>query len=96
MLSINCKNCGATNKFEEDSIPSFCSYCGAALPNMLPFIEEAIKISQERQRHEMEIEKLNKHIKKEKTKNFSNTLELILVIIVIGFFFYIFYKIFSL
>ena len=95
MLSIKCKTCGATNTFKEDEIPSFCSFCGAALPNMLPFVEEAIKISQERERHKMEMEKLDKTLRKEKAKKRSNFYEMIITVAVMGVMFYLFYKMFS-
>lgn len=96
MLSIKCKNCSATNTFEEDSIPSFCSFCGAALPNMLPFVEEAIRINQERQRHQMEIEKIEKKIKKEKATRLSDIIAMIPLIILIIFAALFFYGIYSL
>lgn len=66
-LSVNCPKCGATNKFDQDNIPTFCSFCGSALPSMAPHVDEAIKISLERQRHQMRIEELRKETKARRT-----------------------------
>ena len=67
-LSVNCGKCGATNKFTAKNIPTFCSFCGAALPDMKKHADEAIKIALERQRHEMDMEKADKSIKVEELK----------------------------
>lgn len=67
-LSVNCAKCGAVNRFSKNSIPTFCSFCGATLPNMAPHVDEAIRIELERQRHEMNMEKEDKEIRKEKLK----------------------------
>ena len=74
-LSINCNKCGATNKFDENHIPTFCSFCGASLPDMKPYVQDAIKLSLERKRHEMHMETADKEIKKEKIRSFRDILD---------------------
>lgn len=95
-LSINCSKCGATNKFDQESIPTFCSFCGAALPNMLPYVEDAIKITLERQRHEMQMESADKDIKKEQIRSLGSKADIvryiaaaITLLAVIGFCFFV-------
>ena len=77
MLSIYCPKCGATVKFDEDQIPTFCSFCGAHLPDMTDFVKENLKLEidkkrldLDRQRHEMQMETMDKEIKKVKSGNF--------------------------
>lgn len=93
-LSINCSRCGATNKFDQEHIPTFCSFCGAALPDMKPYVQDAIKITLERQRHAMDMETMDKEIRKEKVKGRGNlhfTIQLLIVAaIVIGYFIFFF------
>lgn len=93
-LSVNCSRCGATNKFDQDHIPTFCSFCGAALPDMKPYVQDAIKIALERQRHAMDMETAETEIRKEKVKNRSDlhdTIQLVIVALVtIGVFAFIY------
>lgn len=93
-LAINCSKCGATNKFDQDHIPTFCSFCGAALPDMKPYVQDAIKITLERQRHAMDMETAETEIRKEKVKGRSDihdTIQLIIVaIVILGIFVFIF------
>lgn len=67
-LSVNCAKCGATNKFMSDSIPMFCSFCGATLPDMSKHIDEAISAEMERKRNEVHKEIAELEVKKEETK----------------------------
>ena len=67
-LSINCPKCGANNKFDENNIPTFCSFCGATLPDMQPYVHEAIKLKFEKQRHEMDMETEDKIIHRERLR----------------------------
>lgn len=49
LIAIDCSKCGATNKFEHDTIPSFCSFCGAPFPEMKKHVDEIVKIELMRQ-----------------------------------------------
>jgi len=91
MLSVNCPNCNATNKFERDAIPTFCSFCGACLPDMKPYVQEAVRIALEREReaarieseykrHEMRMESEKQEIRKEKVRTFKDKVELVRLI----------------
>ena len=93
MLSIKCPNCGGTVQFDEQHIATFCSFCGSHLPDMTNYVEEAIKINQERERHQMEMEKLDKKMKREKRENISDFIASIPVIILVIAFLYLMIKI---
>ena len=98
MLSVHCPNCGGTNIFDETKkIPTFCGFCGAHLPDMTQFVKDSLKIEAnrkqldlDRQRHAMEIETLDKQIKKEKTNNSGTIFGYIVIILGLLFFFWLF------
>ena len=80
-LSIKCRNCNATNTFDKDSIPTFCSFCGAALPDMQPYVKEALNIAIERERHSMDMEKGEQEIRKQQSRNFKDKADTVITIV---------------
>lgn len=74
MLSVPCPKCGGTNVFDETKqIPTYCSFCGAHLPNMDSYVQDSLKLqvenellNMEKQRHKMEMEAEEKRIQKMK------------------------------
>lgn len=86
MLSIHCPSCGASIIFDESKqIPTFCSFCGAHLPDMTNYVQEALKLKLDKeflnldeQRHSMEMETINRQIQKEKIVRSKNPFEYIL------------------
>jgi len=98
MLSVHCPNCGGTNIFDETkSIPTYCGFCSAHLPDMTQFVKDSLKVEAnrkqldlDRQRHDMEIETLNKQIKKEKADNRGTIFAFVTVILMLLFLFWLF------
>lgn len=74
MLSITCPKCGGTNIFDETkTIPTYCSFCGAHLPDMDSYVQDSLKLqvenellNMEKQRHKMEMEAEEKRIQRMK------------------------------
>ena len=90
MLSIYCPNCGATVKFDKDQIPTFCSFCGAHLPDMTDFVKDNIRLevdkrylNLDRQRHQMRIEELRKESKAKRTPDGTVLVKAVVCIIVL-------------
>lgn len=64
-LGAKCANCGAAVPPSIDGhVVAHCPYCGNALPDMKPFIEEAARIRQEYQRHQMQLESMDREMQK--------------------------------
>ena len=64
-LGAKCSNCGAAVPPSIDGhVVAHCPYCGNALPDMKPFIEEAARIRQEYQRHQMQLEAMDREMQK--------------------------------
>lgn len=85
MMSVQCKKCGATNLFDETkNVPTYCSFCAAHLPDMTQFVKDSLKLNIDKQRNTLEINRLDKEIKKEKVSNISNILDFIETVVVIG------------
>ena len=91
-LSIKCSKCGATNKFSLQNIPTNCTFCGATLPDMHKHVDEAIRIGLEHQRmdmnmaydyqhHAMDMEKMNKELRKERFKSTASKVKSVAEII---------------
>ncbi len=80
-LSVKCRNCNATNTFDKDNIPTFCSFCGAALPDMQPYVKEALSIAIERERHSMNMEKGEQEIRKQQSRNFKDKADVIITVV---------------
>lgn len=100
MLSVPCPKCGGTNIFDETkTIPTYCSFCGAHLPNMDAYVQEALKLkvenellNMEKQRHQMEMEAEEKHIRKmkeAKKDSFGDIISIIITLLAIILFGYI-------
>ena len=89
-LSAKCSNCGAVIPPSiEGRVIAHCPYCGNALPDMKPFIEEAARIRQAQHRHDMELEamdreiqKTDREIRRERIHNFPAFVQLIRYIII--------------
>ena len=70
MLSVHCPKCSGTNIFDETKqIPTYCAFCGAHLPDMTTFVQESLKLGLDKQHHSMDLEKMDKEIKKERVLN---------------------------
>lgn len=82
MISVKCQNCGGSVHFDEDNIPSFCSFCGAPLKETKEYIDKAIDLKIEKQMHQMDMELLKKEIHKERIKNLPESIQAIMKIIV--------------
>jgi uncharacterized Zn finger protein (UPF0148 family) len=64
-LGAKCSNCGAAVPPSIDGhVIAHCPYCGNALPDMKPFIEEAARLRQEHQRHQMQLETMDREMQK--------------------------------
>lgn len=96
MLSIKCPNCGGTVQFDENHIITFCSFCGSQLPDMSSYVEQAMKLSVEEKRHNMEMQKMEKQMKRDALDNKLDAIGLVLKIIGVGIFMFFFFKIMSL
>lgn len=82
MLSVNCPNCGGTNIFDEKKqVPAYCSFCGSHLPEMTTFVKEALKLGLDKQYHNMDMEKMDKEIKKVRVQNSSTKLGMFAIIL---------------
>lgn len=80
MLSVHCPNCGGTNIFDETKqIPTYCAFCASHLPDMTEFVQESLKLSLDKQHHKMDMEKMDKEIKKERIE--SSTHKIIFLIL---------------
>lgn len=98
MLSVHCPNCGGTNIFDETKqIPTYCAFCAAHLPDMTTFVQESLKLGLDKQHHQMELEKMDKEIKKERVDTSLDKLKIIAIIVVsIIIFGYLFFVLFRL
>ena len=87
LFSIRCPNCGGTVIFDKDHVATFCSFCGTHLPDMTEYVKRSIDLEIEQKQHSMNIETIDKEIKKEKVKSvtstISNTFDLIKMILIV-------------
>ena len=75
MLSAKCPTCGGTNIFDEKKqIPTYCSFCGGHLPDMTKFVQESLQLGLDKQRYTMEINKMDKEIKRAKVMSIPEIL----------------------
>lgn len=82
MLSIHCPSCGGTNIFDETKqIPTYCAFCSAHLPDMTKFVQDSLKLGLDTKRHTMQLETMDKEIKKERVKTSTEKLRLIIILI---------------
>ena len=97
-LSVVCRKCGATNKFFSDNIPAFCAFCASVLPDMTEYVNKALDLALERERHEMQMALAEKELKKEearrksqKYKMIDNTFTILMILGIIALiaFFYV-------
>lgn len=80
MLSVHCPNCGGTNIFDETKqIPTYCGFCSAHLPDMTTFVQESLKLGLDKQHHQMDLEKMDKQIKRERVNTSTTKLKIIVV-----------------
>lgn len=94
MLSVHCPKCGATTRFDETKqIPTYCMFCGAHLPDMTNYVQQALKLGLDkkqldidRQRHDMTMEEMHTDIQREKAKNDIPIRKLIALVIGLGVF----------
>lgn len=101
MLSVHCPSCGGTNIFDETKqIPTYCAFCGKHLPDMTTFVQESLKLGLDkqqldidRQRHQMELETIDKDIKRTKAKISGEKLGYIAIIVGLIFFGYIIFSV---
>ena len=100
MLSIHCPNCGGTNIFDETkNIPTYCGFCSAHLPDMTEFVKKSLdlKVDEQyldldRQRHNMEMETMEKQIKKSKATKSIGVKEFILLLLMFALLFWLLAK----
>ena len=96
MLSVQCPKCGGTNIFDESKqIPTYCAFCASHLPDMTTFVKESLKLNLEKQHHAMELEKMNKEIKRERVSTSVDKIKLFAIILMIIIWGYIMIKILS-
>lgn len=108
MLSVHCPSCGGTNIFDETKrIPTYCAFCGAHLPDMTEFVKESLKLGinkqyldldrqyleHDRQRHEMELETMDKDIRRTRVRSSGEKLRYITAILFMIIFGYLMYMI---
>lgn len=74
MISVKCHNCGGIIHFDEEHIPSFCSFCGSPIKETKEYIDKAIDLKIEKQMHDMDMELLDKEIRKERIKNIPDAI----------------------
>jgi len=100
MISTKCPSCGATNKFDEDNIPNFCSFCGAHLPKMNEFIKNSMELKAEQIHLQIENLKTEKELQQKKMETRSGLISdlapVVLFIALFIFLYWIFNKIMSL
>lgn len=60
MLSIKCPTCGGTVQFDESHIATFCSFCGAHLPDMTDYVKKAAELDIQQRQHAMDMETMEK------------------------------------
>lgn len=82
MLSAKCPNCNGTIKFDSEHVVTFCPFCGSHIDNMTDFVKQAIDLSLEEKRHNMQIETIEKDIKREQVKGTITNIPLIIKLIV--------------
>ena len=82
MLSANCPRCGATNIFDETKqIPTYCSFCGSHLPNMDTYVQESLKVAVDKQKLNLDLQRMDKEIKKINASNVETWLKAITFIL---------------
>lgn len=99
MLSVPCPKCGGTNIFDETKqIPTYCSFCGAHLPDMTEYVRRSLNLGVDRQYFNMNMQqmdrsidyvnadthRINRQIRRERVKNFKNVVLLIALLIIFG------------
>ena len=82
MLSIKCPSCGGTVQFDEQHIATFCSFCGSHLPDMTDYVKKVAELELEKKQHIIDMETMEKELKKERIKNSPEKSRLIALIIV--------------
>ena len=103
MLSMKCPSCGGTIHFDENHIATFCSFCGAHLPDMTDFVKKSANLNIEQKQHSMHMETMDKEMQREQnmtkqanTRNIVNLITKLPLILLIAFFFYMLFKMMSL
>ena len=97
MLSVQCPKCGSTNIFDETKqVPTYCAFCAAHLPDMTTFVKESLKLGLDKQYHAMELERMDKEIKKERVDTSLDKLKIIAIIvlgvIIFGYLFFVLFR----
>ena len=102
MLSMKCPSCGGTIHFDENHIATFCSLCGAHLPDMTDYVKKASNLTIEQKQHSMNMETMDKEIQREQnitrqvnTRNIVNLITKLPFILLAFFFFYMLFKMMS-
>lgn len=93
MLSVHCPKCGATTRFDETKqIPTYCMFCGAHLPDMTNYVQQAVKLGLDkkqldidRQRHDMTMEEMQTDIQREAVRHHLPLFSKIVMIFVMLF-----------
>lgn len=82
MLSVPCPKCGGTNIFDETKqIPTYCSFCSAHLPNMDAYVQESLKVAVDKQKLNLDLQRMDKEIKKINAGNVETWLKAITFIL---------------
>ena len=82
MLSVPCPKCGGTNIFDETKqIPTYCSFCGSHLPNMDTYVQESLKVAVDKQKLNLDLQRMDKEIKKINASNVETWLKAITFIL---------------
>lgn len=82
MLSVPCPKCGGTNIFDETKqIPTYCSFCSAHLPNMDTYVQESLKVAVDKQKLNLDLQRMDKEIKKINASNVETWLKAITFIL---------------
>lgn len=84
MLSLKCPYCGGSLYFEKEHPMTFCPYCGSHLPDMTQYVQNAVNFEFVKQEHQMNMESMDKQIKRDKInsviKTGTNIVELVRLI----------------
>ena len=67
-FGFKCPSCGAMLQMSMDRLQSFCSFCGAQLPDAKELIDYAMHSDEVKASREHELEMENKRIEQEKEK----------------------------